>query len=262
MPTVNPQLNKANREVCDVDVRVLSTMAPFLHFDTANVTTAGLSGDSVYAMAKGQRRIAYHNPMTGTMTMEAQVYPFKLFAMLTDGVIEADGLYAVHETVTCSSGGSIVITPGADRTVVTNSVRVYAEGKYGDFKANGDPDCIEGTFNSTSNTFTATTQANIENAKKYEVSYMLSASSGIKRIRFSNKKVPKDYYVTMRTLDKDEAGALTPFLLVAYKATVQRTWELSFTSEGDPASVTVTFDLLEDKDGNILDMIELTDRAT
>ena len=47
-----PELNKANRQVCDVDIRVLKTMAPFLKFDTANTTTSGLSGDSVYAMAK------------------------------------------------------------------------------------------------------------------------------------------------------------------------------------------------------------------
>lgn len=64
-----PQLNKANRQVCDVDIRILATKAPFLKFDTANTTTAGLTGDSVYAMAKGQRRIAYHNPMEGTMTL-------------------------------------------------------------------------------------------------------------------------------------------------------------------------------------------------
>ena len=46
-----PELNKANRQVCDVDIRVLKTMTPFLKFDTANTTTAGLSGDSVYSMA-------------------------------------------------------------------------------------------------------------------------------------------------------------------------------------------------------------------
>ena len=69
MPTVNPALNKANREVCDVDVRILKTKEPFLFFNTANTTTDGLTGDSVYAMAKGQRRIAYHNPMEGTMTL-------------------------------------------------------------------------------------------------------------------------------------------------------------------------------------------------
>ncbi len=71
-----PELNKANRQVCDVDIRVLSTMAPFLYFDTANTTTTGLTADSVYAMAKGTRKIAFQNPLEGTMTIEAQVYPF------------------------------------------------------------------------------------------------------------------------------------------------------------------------------------------
>lgn len=249
-----PQLNKANREVCDVDIRILSTKAPFLNFDTANTTTAGLSGDSVYAMAKGQRRIAYHNPMTGTMTLEAQVYPFKLFALLTDGVISASGVYAVRKTIACSEAGKLTISPGTNRTVNTGSVFVYPAGSFGDESA-----AIAGTF--SSGVFTATTASNIVVNSNYEVGYIATASAGVKRISFANSKVPKDYYITMKTLDKDEDGTLTPFLMVAYKATVQRTWELSFTSEGDPASVTVTFDLLEDKDGNILDMIELTDEA-
>ena len=249
-----PQLNKANREVCDVDIRILSTKAPFLKFDTANTTTAGLSGDSVYAMAKGQRRIAYHNPMTGTMTLEAQVYPFKLFALLSDGIVSATGMYAEKKTVTASEGGKITLAPGDNRTA--SYVFVYPKGSFGDESAE-----IKGSFNTSTGVFTATTAANISATQEYDVGYLATASAGVQKIGFSNKKVPKDYYITMRTLDKDEDGTLTPFLLVAYKATVQRSWELSFTSEGDPASVTVTFDLLEDKDGNILDMIELTDEA-
>jgi len=250
-----PDLNKANREVCDVDIRILKTKAPYLFFDTANSTTTGLSGDSVYAMAKGQRRIAYHNPMTGTMTLEAQVYPFKLFALLTDGDISTEGVYAKKEVVTCSTAGQLTIAPGTNRTAKTGSVFVYPEGSFGDESAR-----IEGSF--ASNVFTATTTADITVASKYEVGYLAVASSGVKKISFSNKKVPKDYYVTMRTLDKDENDLLTPFIITAYKATVQRSWELSFTSEGDPATVTVTFELLEDKDGNIIDMIELTDEAS
>ena len=78
----------------------------------------------------------------------------------------------------------------------------------------------------------------------------------MKKIAFSNKKLPKDYYITMSTLDKDEDGMYAPFIMTAYKASIQRNWEMSFSSEGDPATVTATFDLLEDKDGNILDMIE------
>ena len=42
------------------------------------------------------------------------------------------------------------------------------------------------------------------------------------------------------TLDKDEEGRLTPFKIVAYKAMAQRNFELSFNSEGDPATVTAT----------------------
>ena len=48
---------------------------------------------------------------------------------------------------------------------------------------------------------------------------------------------------------------------VYYKATVQRNFELSFSSEGDPATVKMTFDIMEDKDGNWVDFIELTDDA-
>ena len=44
----------------------------------------------------------------------------------------------------------------------------------------------------------------------------------------------------MSTVDKDENGLLTPFKIIAYKATIQRNFELSFSSEGDPASVTAT----------------------
>ena len=77
----------------------------------------------------------------------------------------------------------------------------------------------------------------------------------------ANKKLPKDYYITMKTVDKDEDGLLTPFVITAYKAAIKRDFELSFSSEGDPASVQLQFDLLEDSDGNILDMIELTDEA-
>ena len=102
-----PELNKANRQVCDVDIRFLKTMAPFLKFDTANTTTAGLSSDSVYAMAKGSRKIAFANPLEGTMTIEAQVYPFKFFALLSDGTIETNAAYADSQVVKCETEGEL-----------------------------------------------------------------------------------------------------------------------------------------------------------
>ena len=249
-----PELNRANRQVCDVDIRILKTMAPFLKFDTANTTTAGLTGDSVYAMAKGSRRIAFANPLEGTMTIEAQVYPFKFFSLLSDGVIETTGAYADTQVVTCKTGGELDLTVDDGKEIKAGTVFVYPEGQFGDEDA-----VITGTF--AENKFTATTTEQIAADSKYEVGFIVTRSTGVKRISFNNKKLPRDYFITMKTLDKDEEGLLTPFLMTAYKASIQRSFELSFSSEGDPASVSLTFDLMEDKDGNILDMVELTDDA-
>jgi len=246
-----PELNKANRQVCDVDIRVLKTMAPYLFFDTANTTTVGLTGDSVYAMAKGSRRIAFPNPMTGTLTIEAQVYPFKFFALFSDGVIENSAAIAVHKTIKATEAGKLELVPGDCNTITAGFVFVYPAGEYGN-----EDSAIKGAF--ANNIFTASTEADIAADAEYEVSYML-VKSGVKKIAFSNKKQPKDYFITMHTVDKDEEGMLTPFIITAYKASIQRTWELSFSSEGDPATVTATFDLLEDKNGNILDIVEDTE---
>lgn len=246
-----PELNKANREVCDVDIRILKTMAPFLKFDTANTTTAGLSADSVYAMAKGTRRIAFQNPMEGTMSIEAQVYPFKFFALLSDGAIETSAAYADTQTVTAAANGSLAISGGTNGTIQADTVFVYPAGSFGEESAQ-----IAGTF--SSGTFTATNSAEITSGSQYEVGYLVTKSAGVKKIAFNNKKLPMDYYITMRTVDKDDTGTFTPFLMTAYKATIKRSFELSFNSTGDPATVTLNFDLMEDKDGNIMDMIELT----
>lgn len=244
-----PELNKANRQVCDVDIRILQTGEPYLFFDTANTTTAGLSGDAVYAMAKGSRRIAFQNPIEGTMTIEAQVYPFKFFGLLSNGVIETNGAYSVKQNITCTTAGELDIKL-SNGSVVPGTVFVFPKGKFGDHASN-----IAGTFENDK--FTATESAQIEAEAEYEVGFMVNRDSGVQRISFNNRNLPQDYKITMSTLDKDEQGALTPFLITAYKASIQRTFELSFSSEGDPASVNLTFDLLEDKDGNVMDMVEV-----
>lgn len=249
-----PELNKANRQCCDVDIRILKTMAPFLFFDTANTTTAGISSDSVYAMAKGSKKIAFQNPMDGTMTIEAQVYPFKFFALLSDGEIETAAAYADTQVVTCETAGSLALTIPNNGEIREGTVFVYPEDSFGD-----ESTLIEGTY--ATGTFTATTEGDIAAGSSYKVGYVITRTGGVQKITFNNKRLPKDYYITMSTLDKDEDGLLTPYKLVAYKATIQRSFDLSFSSEGDPASVTLTFDLMEDKDGNVLDMIELTDDA-
>lgn len=239
-----PNVNKANRQVCDVDIRALDTKLPVMWFETANTTTQNITGDSVYAMAKGARKIAFDNPMTGTATIEAQVYPFELFSLMNDGTVESTASYPVKGTIECAVAGELDIPTGA----VAGTVFVFAVGDWGGT-------AIVGTY--ATDKFTATTTSDIEVGTSYEVGYMVSKSSGVKRISFRNDKYPKAYYITMNTVEKAEDETIVPYKMILYKAKPQRNFELSQSSEGDPATITMTFDLLDDKDGNFFDMVEI-----
>lgn len=252
-----PDIFKANREVCDVDIRVLKTLAPFLNFEYANTTTVSLKGDSVYAKAKGKRRVPFANPIEGTMTIEAQVIPFKFYSLMADGKIYSTGAYADKVDVNATEGGTISFTLDKG-TVVSGSVFVYPKGDFGD-----ESKAIAGTFTTSgsgtiTNTFTATTAADITSGSDYVVAFIRQRDD-VKRVSFNSKSLPTDYKITYKTLDKDEDGDYTGFIVTAYKAAIQRNFDLSFSSTGDPASIKISFDLLEDKDGNTIDIIELPD---
>lgn len=227
-----PDVNKANRQVCDLQINDLKTMMPFLKFDTANTTTTGLSSDSVYAMAKGSRRIAFTNPLEGTLGIEAQIVPFRFYSLFSDGTIDNTAMYADNQTVACETAGELALAVPKNGTITAGTVFAYPADSFGD-----ESTLIEGTF--AEGKFTATTSGDIAVGTKYTVGYVINRT-GVKKISFNNKKVPRDYFITMSTVDKDENGLLTPFKITAYKATIQRNFELSFSSEGDPASISAT----------------------
>lgn len=244
----------ANRQVCDVSFADFKTNEPVLFFDTANTSSFNLTADNVYAMAKGERRIDFPEAMVGEVVLEFQVFPFRMLSMLSDGTIGTTGAYAVHKTIKCTTAGEISLTAGTDETITAGTVFVYPEGEY------GNPDSkIAGTF--ASNKFTATTDSDIAANAYYEVGYMVSRT-GVGVIEFNNNKLPKTYTVTMSTLFKDVDGTFTPYLIKLYKAVVVRNFEMSFSSEGDPASLSLTLSCLSTNDGKMADMIELTDDAT
>ena len=243
MANINSDLNMANRQCCDLDIRDYKTKAPWMFADFCNTTTANISADAVYANKKGAKCIKFDNPLEGTITMEFQVSPFRIYAMLSDGEIETSAVIARRESLTGEAGGVLNLT----KTPVAGSVFAIdpVTGK-----------TIEGTV--ADKKFTAKTTSDIVADTTYEVAYLESKTSGVKKITFNNKKLPKDFFIQMSTLNKDENGDQVPMRLTAYKASPQRNFEISFASDGDPSSVTLTCDLLEDHDGNVLDMIEIT----
>ncbi|NBH81966.1 hypothetical protein D7X88_15155 [bacterium C-53] len=235
-------INMANRQCCDLDIRDYKTKAPWMFADFCNTTTMGFSSESTYANKKGQKCIKFDNPLDGTIAMTFQVHPFKVYAMLSDGEIETSAVIARKETITAAADGSITVS----NTPVAGTLYVYAEDDFGGT-------AIEGTLSGS--TFTADS---IKTDSVYTVAYLEEKTSGVQKVSFNNKKIPKNFYIQMSTLDKNENGELVPVKITAYKASPQRNLELSFSSDGDPAEITITCDALVDDDGNVLDMIELT----
>ena len=237
-------LNMANRQCCDVHILDYATMKPWMLVDFCNTTTAGFNADAVYANKKGAKDIKFDNPLEGTMKLNFQVHPFQIYALYSDGEIETSALIARRENVTGGTAGKLTLknTPKAGT--------VYAV----------DPDTgkiIEGTVSEKE--FTATTTSEIKEGTTYEVSYLEEKTAGVKKISFNNKKTPKDFFIQMETVDKDEKGNLVPVRITAYKASPNRTLDLSFSSDGDPAEIEIELSVLQNEDGDVMDIIEITE---
>ena len=58
-------------------------------------------------------------------------------------------------------------------------------------------------------------------------------------------------------VDKDEKGNLVPVRITAYKASPNRKLDLSFSSDGEPAEVTIEMSVLQNEDGDVMDIIEI-----
>ena len=241
-----PDLNRANRQCCDLDIRDFKTGAPVLFADFGNVTTAGFSSENTYAMKKGAKAIAFNNPLEGTMSIEMQCHPLSIYALFSDGTIEKSGIIKKREVIKCTVGGKLTLTG----TPKGGTVFACKKGEWG-------KEVIDGSFSGTD--FSATSTGDIVSGEYYEVGYLEEKSSGINKVTINNNKLPKDLTISMETLDKDVEGNLVPFIMNIYKATIQRSLDLSFSSEGDPATITINLDVLQDDEGNVMDFIEITE---
>lgn len=237
------ELNMANRQCCDLFLLDYVTKKEWMYVDFCNTTTAGFTSDAVYALKKGARDIKFDNPMEATISFTFQVHPFQVYALYSDCEVENSAVIVRREVV---AGGTGTLT--VTGTPITGTLFVKKES---------DGTDVAGSV--SDKTFTATNSGDVTADEKYVVTYLEAKDSGVKKISFNNKKVPKYFYAQMATVNKNENGELVPVRITAYKICPQRTLELSFSSTGDPAEITITCDAMTDKNGDVLDMIEITD---
>lgn len=234
-------VNMANREVCNLVFVDFKTKKPYLNVNYANVSTAGLTGESVYAYGGWghPKRITFYGERGGTIGFETQITPFKLYAMLTGSEIETSAKWLKREEVTATADGSLTIT-----NTKATAVTVFA----------AEDDCgTEMTATVASGKVTAT---GVKSGTKYVV-YSMEDLADVQKISVKSTTFPNYFTAYMETKDKTEDGEEKLFRMVAYKCAPQAEVSLEFSNNGDPATLSVTCDLMVDDDDNLLDMILL-----
>ena len=236
--------NMANREVCDLIFVDYATKKPFLNLDFGNVTTTELTGESMFAYGgKGHpKRIQFTGERGGTIAIETQIQTAKLWELITGGDVSNTAKFIAREELSATGGK---VTLGA--TPVTGTVVAYAK----------EDDC--GTELTTT---VAGTEVTITgDATEVVAYYMKELTSGVKRINIKSTSFPKNFIVYGDTVMKTEDDEVLPYKLIAYKCAPQSNLTLTYSNTGDPGTITITCDLMADKDDNILDLVLIEDEA-
>jgi hypothetical protein len=236
----NKNVNFANREVADLMLVDYSTKKMFLNVDWANVTSTSFEADRVFATG-GQgapNRVQFDGSRTGTLTIEAQVYPVKVFQMLSGQELGTSANFLKREEITATAEGSLTISVEAG----SDSVQLFA----------ADDDMgteLEATISGTT-----VTAADVKTDTAYVV-YYYAKSAKAQVVKLDSTHFPKSYRVEGSIPYKTENDEIIEAHPIWYKAAPQGGFELSWQNTGDPVSLTMTFDVLADSDGNIFDMI-------
>lgn len=239
----------ANREVCDLTICDYTTQRPIHVLDYANATTQEISGEQVYAYGgRGHpRRVTFYGDKGGTLTVETQMMTSQLFSIATGASIETTANFIKRLELT-STSKAITVPEGT--TFIDGSVNVY----------HADDDCgtpVEATYSGSTITLT---DGEAEDGD-YIVYGVEQLSTGVEKMSIKSTTLPKNVTIYGETLVRAENGQDYPYRMVVYNASPQQTFNFGFANNGDPATITLTFDLLADEDDNIIDLILIDEAA-
>jgi hypothetical protein len=234
----------ANREVCDLTLLDYVTKKPFMYIDYANVTTNENSSSSVFATGgKGApRRIRFDGEKVSTLSLETQIITPELIGLLSGAEVVTGQNIFKRTVITSTTATNTTLT--FTTAPIAGSLTVFPIAS----------DCVEsaivaGTLATT--TFTFTTPA--EDDGEYVCYYQIAGDTDVKTIQYKADTFPKDCVLIGDTIMKGEDGTVNGYQIHAYKATPQANFTMAFQSTGDPGTFSITFDLMADNDGNILD---------
>lgn len=245
-------LTFANREVCNLIFCDFATQKPIHNLDYANATSQELTGEQVYAYG-GQghpKRVTFYGEKGGTLTVETQLMSSELFAICTGAEIETAAKFLKRMELKADNGS--ITVPG-------NTTLSEAPGALTVYKADDDMGTpLEASISGKTITLSGDASTHTGDCIVYA---MENLETGVKKMSIKATTFPKAVTIYGETLMKGEDGVDYPYKMIAYKASPQQTFSFGFSNSGDPVTLTLNFDLLADKDDNIMDMILIEEQT-
>lgn len=228
----------ANRKGANIQLRKYSDKSLFAYIDYVNSVAVELSSNRVYATGgdSGARQVGFDDPIEGTIKLSTQIVPIEFVALACspDGV-EDGGEIGIREKITVKEEGKITLT----KTPVAGTIYVFKDGED-----------ITATPAATAATGTEVTVTGAKAGEVY-IAYYIVASAEAKSATFNNEKTPGCYIIYGDTVWKDTNDTITAEHFKAYKAMPQKSFSITYQGSGDPLTFEMTFDLMEDEDGNV-----------
>lgn len=231
----------ANREVQKLIFKDYGTKKPFLNLDFANTSTTELTGETMFAYGGHghPKRVSFAGEKGGTLTIETQMQSVKLWELITGGDVSKSAKYTKRVVLTAAEGKvTLPETPAAGI-----EANFYLE----------DDDCGKELTAAVSGM--EVTLTDVAEGASVVAYYTKEVEEKVERINIKSTSFPKAFVVEGETYMKTEDDDILPARMIAYKCVPQSTMSLAFANNGEPGAVTITCDLLADKDNNILDLI-------
>ena len=227
----------ANRKGANVQLRKYSDKSLFAYIDYVNSVAVELTSGRVYATGgdSGARQVGFDDHIEGSIKLSTQIVPIEFVALACspDGV-ENGGEIGIREKLTATEG-KVTLT----KTPVAGTIYVYKDGED-----------ITATPAATTATGSDVTIADAKAGDIY-IAYYIVASEDAKSATFNNDKTPGCYIIYGDTVWKDTNDTITAEHFKAYKAMPQKSFSITYQGSGDPLTFEMTFDLMEDEDGNV-----------
>lgn len=239
-------MNYAIKDAADVTLfrkQEGGTKVPVLFTDYANSTSLEFSSDRVYATAKGANKVVFDSNKSGTFSLELQVFDTKWLSILL-GAVEDESVkeYAKREVLTVA-GGKVTLS----ETPKAGSIAMFTvETDLRSHKAEITDTAVTGAD--------VTINAGATDGDKVVVYYLADTAAAVKSFKVTDSNYPEAYVIHGDAMLKNELGTEEFVQLRIPNCRPQGNFNISFSSS-DIATLTATFDILADENGDMCEFI-------